>query len=191
VRESLLGGEVEQDARAAHERGAVVQHEARLRRKPREQQVPHHPVAGGVIEESVARSHVELQLVHLEARQQRAARAVHDALGLAGGAGGEQDVERVVERHLGVFDVARGKSAQPLLQHHRVRNVRYVRPLVEIRRDDDLAHARQLGRDLAHPIERIMALAVVDVAVGAEQHLGLDLPEAVQHAVGSEVRRAR
>src|SRR3989442_11981535 len=41
---------------------AVVKHHARLRAKPGEQQVPHHPVGGAEIEEAVARPHVELQL---------------------------------------------------------------------------------------------------------------------------------
>ena len=40
-----------------------------------------------------------MQLVLFQVLQQGAANAVHDALGFAGGAGGVEDVERVVEGH--------------------------------------------------------------------------------------------
>ena len=52
------------------------------------------------------------------------------------------------------------------------------------------AHGRQLGRDLAHARERVVRLAVVEVAVGREQELGFGLAETVEHAVAAEIGRA-
>ena len=82
------------------ERRAVEQDQRRLAGQPDDQPVPHHPAAGGEVEEAVARAHVAVEAVLLEVLQERAAGAVHDGLGLAGGARGVEDVERVIEREL-------------------------------------------------------------------------------------------
>jgi hypothetical protein len=49
--------------------------------------------------------------------------------------------------------------------------------------------ARQLGDDLGELVEH-EGLAAVVVAVAGDQHLGLDLAEAVEHALHAEVGRA-
>src|SRR3954470_18066380 len=97
VRDALLLRVVEQDLCIAREGRAVVKHDARLRTDAGEEKIPHDPVGGAEIEEAIAWPDIELQLVHLQAGEQAAASAVHDALGLAGGARGEQDVERMIE----------------------------------------------------------------------------------------------
>ena len=84
VGDAFLLGVVEKDAGVLRERRAVVEHHARLGREAEEEDVPHHPVGGAVVEEAVARPHVEMQLVGLQVLQQRAARAMHDAFRLAG-----------------------------------------------------------------------------------------------------------
>ncbi len=91
----------------ARERRAIVEHERTFAAQPREEHVPHHPVGRAVVEETVARAHIEVQLEGLERLQQRAARAVHHALRLAGGTWSEEHEHRMVERQLGVGDVAR------------------------------------------------------------------------------------
>ena len=60
--------------------------------------------------ELVAGTQVAVQLMLLQMLEQRAARAVHDALGLARRARREHDEERMVERELPPFE-ARGVTA--------------------------------------------------------------------------------
>ena len=61
---------------------------------------------------------------------------------------------------------------------------------VHVGDDDDQLHARQLRGHFRHGGEGVERLAGVEIAVGGEEHLGRDLPEAVEHAVHAEVRRA-
>src|SRR5258708_2314593 len=191
MREALLLGIVEEDLAATGERRAVVEHEVRLCREPHEEHVPHPPVGRAVVEEAIARPHVEVQPEGLQALQQRAAGAVHDAFRRARRAGREQDEHRVLEGQLGVVDIRRLIAPQPLGQRDRLRDVGDVDPRVVVRHDHHLAQRRQLLGDGAHALERVVALAVVAVAVGAEQHFRLDLAEAVEHALDAEVGRAR
>ena len=86
----------------------------------RNQPVPHHPAAGGEVEHPVAAVSGRVQLVFLQVLQQRAAGAVHDAFRRAGGARGEQDVERMVERQLREVDRARGVRREEVGQAQRV-----------------------------------------------------------------------
>jgi len=80
------------------ERRSVVEQDRRIRREHRHQPVPHHPAAGGEVEDAVVRVNVAVELMLLQVLDQRAAGAVNDALGDAGRSGRVQDVERVVER---------------------------------------------------------------------------------------------
>ena len=96
-RQPLRVGQVEQRALVGMEGRAVVEHERRARREPRREPVPHHPAAGREVEQPVARAQVAVEQLLLRVLEQRAARAVHDALRRAGRAGRVQDVERMVE----------------------------------------------------------------------------------------------
>ena len=62
---------------------------------------------------------VPAQAVVLEVLEQDAAVAVHDRLRQAGGAGGEEDAERVVERHR--LELERPRLAEQLVPLDRVR----------------------------------------------------------------------
>ena len=66
-----------------------------------------------------------------------------------------------------------------------------VRRAAEIRDDDGALDARNAGEDVADTPERVEGCSVVAVAVRAHEHLGLDLPEAVEHPLDPEVGRAR
>ncbi len=127
-------------------------------------------------------------LLHLV--EERAAGAVGDALRLPGRARGVHDEERVVERHVGVVDRARRIGGREVRQRHRPLDAGDVRRLRQERHHHHALDGRQLGQDLRQPVEGAVALAVVEVAVGGEEHLGLDLAEAVQHALHAEVGRA-
>ena len=190
MRAALLLGVVEQNLAATREGRAVVEHQARLGREPHEEHVPHHPVRRAVIEEAISRPHVEVQLVGLQALQERAARAMHDAFRLAGRAGGEEDEHRMLERQLRVVDVGGLVAPQPFVERHRLWHVGDIGARVELRHDHHLAQAGKLLGDGAHPLERVVPFAVVAIAVGAEQHLRLDLSEAIEHALDTEIGRA-
>ena len=88
---------IEKDAALGGEGIAVVEQQRGAAGEPARQPVPHHPAAGGEVEQPVSFAHIAVQLVFLQVLQQRAARAVDDALGHAGGAGGIKNVERVIE----------------------------------------------------------------------------------------------
>src|SRR3546814_7367548 len=65
-----------------------------------------------------------------------------------------------------------------------------VRRVAHQREDDDALDARHPLRHGRDASQRIMRLAVVEIAVGGEQDPGLDLAEAVEHALPPEIRRA-
>ena len=96
----------------------------------------------------------------------------------------------MLERQLRVLDVLGLITAQPLLERHRFRNVADIGPRIELRHDDHLAQRRQLLGNLAYSFERIVPVAVIAIAIGAEEHLRLDLSEALEHAFDAEIRRA-
>jgi hypothetical protein len=66
-----------------------------------------------------------------------------------------------------------------------------VRYLGDVRHHHHALDGGQLLHDLRDARQRVDHLAVVEVAVAAEQHPGLHLPEAVHHALHAEVRGAR
>jgi hypothetical protein len=74
-------GVVEEDRAVADHRRAVVEQQRRPGRQARHQPVPHHPAAGGEVEQLVAGLHVAVQAVLLDVLQQHAAGAMDDALG--------------------------------------------------------------------------------------------------------------
>ena len=79
-------GVVKQNRTVTNHRRAIVKQQRGTGRQPRHQPVPHHPAAGGEVENLVAGLHVTVQAVLLEVLQQRTTGAMHDALGHAGGA---------------------------------------------------------------------------------------------------------
>ena len=162
---------------------------------PRDEPVPHHPAAGGEVEQPVAGLHVAVQTVLLQVLEQDAASAVHDALRHAGRSRRVHDVERVVERQLRVVDRARRERRQERLpgraaaQHRELVGAADVG--LEVGHDHHPLHGRQPLDDLRDLVEDADRLAVVPVAVDGEEHARRDLSEAVEHTLDAEVRRAR
>ena len=116
--------------------------------------------------------------------------AVHDALGDAGGAAGEHDEQRVLEGDAAVFDRCRTVAGQVGPQHG-VGDGGKVGLRVEVGDDHGFDQRRHLRDDFGILGQAIDLLAVVPVAVDADQHLGFDLAEAVEHALHAEVGRGR
>ena len=98
-RHALRVGIIEQGIAVGMKGRAVIEQQRRLGGERTDQPVPHHPAASGGIEHPVAPPDIAVQRVLLHVLQQRAAGAVDDALGRAGGARGKHDHQRVVEGH--------------------------------------------------------------------------------------------
>ena len=127
--------------------------------------------------------------------QQRAALSVHDAFRHAGRAAGEHDKQRVVEG-----------DALELDDLGAARIMRQERRSVTICADRQFATDPAARSDTATPpiccrlgswaensatrANEIMLLAAVPIPVGGDQHLRLDLAEAVEHALHAEIGRA-
>ena len=79
-----------------HRMPAVTDHGAPAQ-QARDAEVPHHPTQRGLPEEDVIGIEIGMQGGGFEVLEDHPAVAVHDALGRAGGAGGEQHPQRVVE----------------------------------------------------------------------------------------------
>ncbi|CAM5328525.1 hypothetical protein SCHAM137S_02116 [Streptomyces chartreusis] len=77
-------------------RAAVVRAGGGAGQEGGDDQVPHHPVGSRVPEQAVSGAEVGLEAEGLEVFEQHTAVAVDDALGQAGGAGGEDDPQGVV-----------------------------------------------------------------------------------------------
>jgi hypothetical protein len=188
-RDAFVRCEVEERPHVGMGRRAVVEAQRRLGGETRYEPVPHHPAAGGEVEEAIAGPEVDVEAVLLQVLEQRPARAVHDALGRAGGARRVEDVERVVEGQTlpgdGVGRVAGEHVAEP----DSVGDGRRVLPGVG--HDHEALDARQLLTDLTDARQRVEEATAVAVAIRDEQHLRPDLAEAVQDALYPEVGRAR
>ena len=78
--------EVEERAHVRPAGRALVKGEARPAAKPGHEPVPHHPPAGGEVEEGVTGVNVRVEAVLLEVLEEGPAGAVDDALRDAGGA---------------------------------------------------------------------------------------------------------
>ena len=122
-----------------------------------------------------------------------AAVAVHDRLRQPGGARGEQDPQRMVERHL----LERGTRRRHAARSSRSSQSSRPAPRAAGDRRGSRYGSRSRARASAAPpriccisgaaVER---LAAVLVAVDAEQHLRRELREAVEHAARAEIRAA-
>src|SRR5690606_964128 len=88
---------VPQEASVIQEGIAIVEHQTRATRKPRDQPVPHHPATGREVEQAISFPNVGMQAMFLEVLQQGAARTVHDALWNTRGTRGVHYVERMRE----------------------------------------------------------------------------------------------
>ena len=79
---------------------AVVEDDRGAGEQAGDEEVPHHPAGGGVPEEAVLGAEVAVQAELLEVLEQDAALGLDDGLGQAGGAGGVEHPQRVVEGDL-------------------------------------------------------------------------------------------
>ena len=164
-------------------RRSVVEHDGRAFGQRRDQPVPHHPAAGGEVEQPIAGADVAVQAQLLVVRQQHAAGAMDQRLGQAGRAGRIEDRERVIEGQR-LRGERRPRAGQPVGPGHGVEAGDGVAE------DDDSRRSGQARREIGDDRAGVEALAVVGIRGRREQQLRRDLVEARVGGVGAEVGRA-
>ena len=102
---TLSVNRVEKHLALISEGRAVIQNQRCTAGKTRHQPVPHHPAAGGEVEQGVLWPNITVQLVFLQVLNKRPASPMHNTLGHAGRSRGVHDVKRMVERQLFKRDV--------------------------------------------------------------------------------------
>ncbi len=126
----------------------VVEHQRGAARQAAHQPVPHHPAAGGEVEEAIVPVQVRVQQVLLQVLEQRAAGAVDDALGRARGARRVEDVHGVIEGQRGEFQGRHGSG-----EFLPAEGVRYLADA------DDGSEPRKLRGELLYRGRRVDPLA--------------------------------
>ena len=123
----------------------------------------------------------------------RAAVAVHDRFGHAGGATGVDDPQRVVERHQQRLEGARGGVVATgdageigVLQSAGAAR----RQCSEVVEHQQLAHAGQRLAQLCDQRQAVLVAPAIGHAVARDEDFRLDLAEPVQHRIAAHVRRA-
>ncbi len=175
-------------------RMAVVEADRRTERQPGQLRVPHDPTGRAVpvvalaeVVGAVAGADIVVQAACVHGEDDTAV-PMHDRLGQAGGPARIEDPHRVVERqpfgregvHLRIV-ARRGRGPVAFGRDGFCRERRA--------QHQQVLHARQRVAQLAHHLAAIDRLAAVVHAVGGDQHLGLDLPKAVDHRGGAHVGR--
>ena len=146
---------------------------------------------GGEVEDPVAGLDIALQPVFPGVLQERAADPVDDALRHTRGPRRIEDVKRLVEGHLSEVDVARCIGAGEVPGHDGARYAADVGIVPGVGNHHDPGQRRQGGGDLGKFGQGVQGAAVIEIAVGGNQHLGLDLAKTVEDAPNPEVGRAR
>jgi len=169
---------------------SLVQHDGCPHSQGTDQPVPHHPAAGGKIDNGVIAFQVGMQHQFLQVLQENARRSLHHALGRSGGAGGIHDVERMIWRKLGEVEACRMVvSACEIIVEHSLGNRCDGGLWIEIRDHHQAADGRNRRRYGLDPLQGVKTVTVVVIAVGAKKHLRLYLAKAFQHSPDAEIGR--
>ncbi len=179
---------------------AIVEAAGRAIEEPRDLRVPHHPTGGAVPVIAlapgvgvVAAAHVVVQDLQGQGNDDGAAVTVHDGLGQTGGAAGIGEPQRVIEGQPhrcegGGGGLVGGESVRKagVGPQHLQRVARYAQVVMH----DEVPHAGQGRAQFGHGGRAVDVAAAIAHAVAGDQHLGLDLLEAIEHGVRPHVGRA-
>ena len=174
-----IGGEIPQRAHVRIPGVTVEQHDRRLREQHPDEEVPHHPAGRREPEDPVSGLGVEVQVRLLQVLEQDPALTVDDRLRQPGRARAVEHPQRMVEGQRGKRQLPRAE--EPVLP---------ARLLEVAELHDALERRDRVGDPLDHR-PAVEVLATVAVAVDREQHLRLDLREAIDHAARAELGRCR
>ncbi len=156
-------------------RCAVVQDDRRAGEQAADQEVPHHPARRREPEEAVVGGQVRVQVRLLQVLEQDPALPLHDRLWQPRRARRVEDPQRVVERHL--------------LERQLIRLGQLPLATRQVRHRDRVLQGRDRLAKLRDLLRAVEVLAVVAVPVDRQQHLRLDLLEAVDHRRRTELGR--
>ena len=120
---------------------------------------------------------VEVKAALLQLLQQDSALAVDDRLGQSRGPRAVEHPERVIERHR--------------LELQRARTEEAVFPARAVQVPEPYDASSHFFSDLVYLCPAVEVLAPIAIAVDPQQHLGLDLSKAIDHAAGAELRSGR
>ena len=179
-RDLLLIGHVPEPSWGRVERRAVEQNHRGADSEAADHPVPHHPAAGGEVEDAVFGPEIVVKQQLLQVLQERPPRAVNDALGLSGRTRGIHDVDRVVERQRGECKWLRRTLRKKVVIQDCAGQGIEVRIRYDVGDDDDLLNGGNVLDDLRDLLQRIKRPPVVLVSGRADDDLGLNLPEAVE-----------
>ncbi len=188
---ALGGSIVEQHIAVGIEGRTVIEQKCSAGGDTGSQPVPHHPSAGGEIEEAITVANIRMQAVFFQVLQQHTARAMHNAFRNARRAGRKQDTKRMIEgepRELDFFGLERFQSR--IKRNALFSAVSNGFRFAEIGDDDGTFQARQLCRHLSNLVGNVNALAIIPVAIAGEEKLWFDLAETVEYALHAKIRRA-
>jgi hypothetical protein len=125
---------------------AVIQHQGGTGGQAADQPVPHHPPAGGEVEDRVLAFKVGVQHQFFEVVNQDAAGALHHALGQAGGARRIHDVERMIERQLGEIDLQPVRVRFEVTHQHGIGDGADIRVFTDVGDHDQSFPRMESGR---------------------------------------------
>ena len=118
---------------------------------------------------------------------------VHNGFGQAGGAAGIDDPQRVVERQpgrfkaLGLMVISGGTRCEICIACFYFNSIKIQ---TQVLQEQQMTHAGQVAAELGHDAAAVQVAPGVAHAVAGNQHLGLDLAQAVQHGGFAHVGRA-
>ena len=151
--------------------------------------VPHHPAAGGDVHHRFMGPDVVLKddLLHLV--QYKAAMGVDHALGFARGTGGEHDEQGRISADLSKLKMLRSGAVNKVIPTDAVFNVMDAAVVTIVMGNDHLFRLH-LGLDQSSLVHHVEDLALIGIAVGGEEDLGMQLGKPVCCGIGADVRGA-
>ena len=170
-------------------RRSVIEQQRGFRGERCHEPVPHHPAAGREVEDTITALDVAVKLVLFQMLNERPAGAMHDAFRNAGGAGGIENVERMIERERFERWFGRLSRADPLAPPPASRHAADGRLRVRVGHDHGVFHRRQGAHDFGDPRQHVVAFAAIEIAVGGNQEPRFDLAKPIEDTLHAEVRR--
>ena len=181
----LIASEAPQHGGIGMKRVPVVEEEGGAGGEAADEPVPHHPAAGREVENSRIAGDVRVEPELFDVLEERSARAVDDALGHAGGPGGIENVDRMIEGERLEFDL--GGVRKEISVENRAGNGGEVRLVGRVGDDHDLLDGREFPENSGDSLQGTELFALEEIAVSGEKDARLNLCETIEDPLDSEV----